>query len=131
MGDISSELTREERVKILKLNIDRMKNEYWLLGIVDIVLNHTAGNSKWLLEHPEAAYNIRDCPHLNAAYVLDRAVNDFSCDYVHKRNMNDCPSAPYINNEGDLRAVLNALQSRVIPNLKIHEFFMFDIPKVI
>ena len=104
-----SALKRDDRIKILKMNIDRLKNEYELLGIVDIVLNHTAGNSEWLLEHPEAGYNTKDCPHLQAAYVLDKAVNNFSCDYVHRRNMNDCPSAPFINNEGDLRAVLNAL----------------------
>ncbi len=79
-----------------------LKKKYGLLGIMDIVLNHTAGNSEWLLEHPEAAYNIRDCPHLTAAYILDKSVNEFSCDYANKKNMADCPSAPYINNEGDI-----------------------------
>jgi glycogen debranching enzyme len=98
-----------------------------LLGIIDIVLNHTAGNSDWLLDHPEAAYNTDDCPHLTAAYVLDRAVNDFSCDFANRRNVDDCPSAPYINNEGDLRAVLNAIGSRVIPRLNINEYFMYNI----
>ena len=72
-------------------------------------MNHTAGNSEWLLEHPEAAYNTRDCPSLTAAYILDRAVNDFSADFANKRNVDDCQSAPFINNEQDLRAVLNAI----------------------
>jgi glycogen debranching enzyme len=72
-------------------------------------MNHTAGNSEWLLEHPEAAYNTRDCPSLTAAYILDRAVNDFSADFANKRNVDDCQSAPCINNEQDLRAVLNAI----------------------
>jgi glycogen debranching enzyme len=120
-------LSRDERISILKRNMDELKNEHGLLSIMDIVLNHTAGNSEWLLEHPEAAYNTKDCPHLTAAYILDKAVNEFSCDYVHKRNMHDCPAAPFINNEGDLQAVIKALQTRVIPRLEIQDFFMFNI----
>ena len=104
--------------------MDELKNEHGLLCITDIVLNHTAGSSEWLLEHPEAAYNTKDCPHLAAAYILDKAVNEFSCDYANKRNMQDCPAAPYINNEGDLQAVINALHTRVITRLEIHDFFI-------
>jgi glycogen debranching enzyme len=80
-----SKMTREEKVQRLKLKVDHLKHEYGLLGIIDIVLNHTAGNSEWLLEHPEAAYNTKDCPHLMSAYVLDRTVADFSADYANKR----------------------------------------------
>ena len=40
-----------ERVKnMLKI----AKEEYGLLSLTDIVLNHTANNTEWLLEHPEA-----------------------------------------------------------------------------
>lgn len=82
-----------------------------MVGIVDIVLNHTAFNSEWLLNHPEAAYNTKDCPHLASAYALDREIANFTEDYI-RRNVSECPSAPYINNEGDLRAVINSLQRR-------------------
>jgi glycogen debranching enzyme len=81
------DLTKDERIKILKHKVDYLKNEYGLLGIMDIVLNHTAGNSSWLPKHPEAAYNTKDCPHLTSAYVLDRAVNDFSADFANNRNV--------------------------------------------
>ena len=30
------------------------KEEYGLLGLIDVVLNHTANDSPWLLDHPEA-----------------------------------------------------------------------------
>lgn len=45
-------LPREERIGQLKEKVDYLKEEYRMLGIVDIVLNHTANNSAWLLEHP-------------------------------------------------------------------------------
>ncbi len=38
-------MNREDRIRTLKVKIDHLKNEYGLLGIIDIVLNHTAGNS--------------------------------------------------------------------------------------
>ena len=52
----------------------QLKSEQGLLGIVDIVLNHTANNSEWILEHPDATYNTDNCPHLYSAWVLDDAL---------------------------------------------------------
>ena len=66
-----------------------MKKEWDMLTIGDVVWNHTADNSPWLLvrdlhnwrqfkqEHPDAGYNLVNSPHLRAAYRLDRALADF------------------------------------------------------
>ena len=102
-------MNRDDRLKILKDKVDYLKQEYGLFSIIDIVLNHTASNSYWLVLHPEAAYNTKDCPHLNSAYILDKALSDFSDDFANKRNVPECPSAPYINNENDLKQVLAAI----------------------
>jgi glycogen debranching enzyme len=101
-------LSREERLKVLKWKVDSLKNNYGLLGIIDIVLNHTANNSEWLLKHPESAYNTTDCPHLTSAYVLDRALADFSYDFS-KCKYKELPFAPYINNESDLKMVISQI----------------------
>ena len=53
--------------------IARMENEHGLLGWTDVVWNHTANNSKWLEEHPEAGYNIETAPWLEPALELDNA----------------------------------------------------------
>lgn len=79
-----------------------------MVGIVDIVLNHTAYNSPWLLEHPSSAYNTKDCPHLASAYALDWALARLSVDFM-ERKLPECPSAPNVNNEGDIRAVMGAI----------------------
>lgn len=43
--------TGTERVKeVLRI----AREEYGLLSLTDVVLNHTANNSSWLIEHPEA-----------------------------------------------------------------------------
>jgi glycogen debranching enzyme len=45
-----------------------------MLSIVDIVLNHTANDSKWIVDHPEATYNTDDCPHLYCAWLFDKMI---------------------------------------------------------
>ncbi|KAI6024074.1 glycoside hydrolase family 13 protein [Pisolithus microcarpus] len=60
--------------KILRI----AKEEYGLLNLTDVVLNHTANNSPWLAEHPEAGYSPSNTPHLNPALELDTAILEFS-----------------------------------------------------
>lgn len=51
-SDVKYELSKEERFERLKSKVSYLKEEYGMVGIVDIVLNHTAYNSQWLLQHP-------------------------------------------------------------------------------
>ncbi|KAI6013923.1 glycoside hydrolase family 13 protein [Pisolithus microcarpus] len=60
--------------KILRI----AKEEYGLLNLTDVVLNHTANNSPWLAEHPEAGYSPSNTPHLSPALELDTAILEFS-----------------------------------------------------
>lgn len=98
-----------------------------MFGIVDIVLNHTAGNSSWIQQHPEACYNIDEVPRLWPAYLLDaelvQMTNDFSQGAVRW-----CPSAPYLNNENDLSQVMVEMTKRARA-LKLYEFFLCEFDR--
>lgn len=52
---------KSEKVGILKEWLGRIKNEWGMLGMIDVVLNHTANNSEWLEDHPEAGTSQAFC----------------------------------------------------------------------
>jgi len=58
--------------------VETMKNDWDTLSLTDMVFNHTATDSPWLLEHPECSYNMINSPHLKPAYLLDRILWHFS-----------------------------------------------------
>lgn len=51
--------------------IAKIRNEWGIASLCDIVLNHTANESEWLLEHPETTYSCFTMPHLRPAFLLD------------------------------------------------------------
>ena len=50
----------------------RLKADHGVFTLCDIVLNHTAFNSEWIKEQPDATYNCANSPHLRPACLLDR-----------------------------------------------------------
>ena len=101
-----------------------------LVSFVDIVLNHTANNSKWILDHPDSGYSTDVCPHLWAAWELDSALQQFSHNFEKKR-VPECPSAPFIGSEKDLGQVMHYIQTKMLDGLRLHEFFLADVNRVI
>lgn len=49
-----SGVKREKKAEIVGSWMKRIRQEWGMLGMMDVVLNHTANNSPWLEEHPEA-----------------------------------------------------------------------------
>ena len=83
----------------------KIRSELGLFGIVDIVLNHTANNSAWIHDHPEACYSTDLIPRLYPAYLLDKTLQEISKEFS-QGNCNFCRSAPYLNNERELDQIV-------------------------
>eukprot|EP00040_Diaphanoeca_grandis_P022413 m.120406 g.120406 ORF g.120406 m.120406 type:complete len:1491 (+) comp28801_c0_seq1:247-4719(+) len=90
-----------------------------LLCVGDVVWNHTASNSIWIAEHPEAGFNLQNSPHLIPAFVLDQGLVEFS-DYLDKTN------TASIETESDVHTMLNTLKSEWLPKLRLWEFFTIN-----
>ena len=67
----------EGTTRVLKV-LQQAREEHGLLSLTDVVLNHTANNSKWLEHHPEAGYSVLNAPHLAPALEIDDVMIEFS-----------------------------------------------------
>src|SRR5271155_5096908 len=101
--------------------INTMERDYDLLGLTDVVFNHTANNSKWLEHHPEAGYNIETAPWLESALELDDALLQYGED-LEKLGM---PTD--IKSEADLSEVVDGIIEHVINRIRLWEYFSVDV----
>jgi len=100
--------------------VSRMEKEYGLLTLTDVVWNHTANNSKWLEDHPEAGYSVETAPWLEAALELDTALLKFGNDLESLGLPTEFPTADH------LVKVMNALRKDVIDGIRLWEFYAID-----
>ncbi len=101
--------------------VARMEREHELLGLTDVVWNHTANNSMWLEEHPEAGYNAETAPWLEPALELDNALLKFSMDL----GILGFPTT--LNNVGDLLKTMDGIKKHVISKIRLWEFYIVDV----
>ncbi|KAK5091353.1 bifunctional 4-alpha-glucanotransferase/amylo-alpha-1,6-glucosidase [Lithohypha guttulata] len=103
--------------------IKKMEDEYELLSLTDIVLNHTANNSEWLQDHPEAGYNVVDCPWLESALAVDDALLGYS------DKLADLGMPTELKNADDLNKVCTGIKEHVIDKIRLWEYFACDVPR--
>ncbi|CAG9819097.1 unnamed protein product [Phaedon cochleariae] len=110
--------------------VSKLRNEWKIVSICDIVLNHTANESKWIQVHPEVTYNCANCPYMRPAYLLDAALHQFSLD-VKKGYYEDKGIPPELNTEEHLNAIRFHFSSSVLEPLNIPQLYICDVNKCI
>ncbi|AAS52408.1 AEL276Cp [Eremothecium gossypii ATCC 10895] len=101
--------------------VGKLHRDYRMLAMTDVVFNHTANNSAWLLEHPEAGYNGETAPHLLAAIELDRQLLQFS------RDLAALGYPTNLRTVDDLLRVLDGIKTHVLSELKLWEYYVVDV----
>lgn len=122
-------LSQEEAFKKLELVVQETER----LGagcMVDVVLNHTAFDSDFVEDHPEATYNLTNCPYLRAAFELDNALHEFTIAVIQKE-IQGLTNKNRIENQKDLTNIMNIIKLQWLPRYKLHEYFQMDITKVL
>ncbi|KAK4992236.1 bifunctional 4-alpha-glucanotransferase/amylo-alpha-1,6-glucosidase [Elasticomyces elasticus] len=101
--------------------VSKMEQEYGLLALTDVVWNHTANNSKWLEEHPEAGYNVETAPHLESALELDTALIKFSSDL-------EALGYPLeLHSVDDLLKIMDGIKTRVLGGTRLWEYYVINV----
>lgn len=103
--------------------VKNLEENHSLLSLTDIVLNHTAHNTEWLHQHPEAGYNLITAPWLEAAYELDTALLELGS----KVKELGLPVNP--QNDEDLLAIMGAVKSKVIADLRLWEYYAINVER--
>ena len=101
--------------------VTRMEHEYGLLGLTDVVWNHTANNSKWLQEHPEAGYNVETAPWLDSALELDNALLDFG------ERLESLHLPTELKSTTDLQSLIDGVQTHVIKGIRLWEYYVVNV----
>ncbi|XP_013910329.1 PREDICTED: glycogen debranching enzyme [Thamnophis sirtalis] len=110
--------------------VEKMKNEWNMLCVTDVVYNHTASNSEWVTQHPECGYNLINSPHLKPAWLLDRALWHFTCKMAAGK-YSDKGLPPLIENDQHLNCIRKIFWDDIFPKIKLWEFFQVDVNKAV
>ncbi|KAM7344638.1 glycogen debranching enzyme isoform 4-T5 [Cochliomyia hominivorax] len=106
--------------------VKKMRQEWGVASICDIVLNHTANESEWLLEHPDATYSCATAPYLRPAFLLDALLAKCGED-IASGALEHVGVPVVINHEHHLEALKYQLHSVYLPKINIHELYQCNI----
>jgi glycogen debranching enzyme len=105
----------------IKKMVKAMESEYGLLGLTDVVWNHTANNSVWLQEHPEVGYNVSTAPWLRSALELDTKLLEFSSKLAQLK----LPTV--LKSVDDLLKIMDGIKVEVIAKLRLWEYYVINV----
>lgn len=107
--------------KDLEKSLKIMNEKHEIFGMTDIVWNHTACDSDWLFDHPEAGYNLENSPHLKVAFELDENILKFSS------NLSSFGLNGELKDENYLLEMMKVFKDRHLPKSRLWEFFVINV----
>lgn len=108
--------------------IRKLRDEWGIASICDVVLNHTGNESEWIVEHPEATYSCHTCPHLRPSFMLDAMLAKVGED-VAKALLELVGVPSVIETEDHINSLRHQLLTVYLPKLNLHEFYQIDVEK--
>lgn len=118
-------LTKKELTTFVQMLFEK----YNLMSVTDLVFNHVALGCPLLREHPEAAYNLVNSPHLRPAFLMDRIIHYFS--KSAGQGLLESVGIPSNINSGHLYVIRQYLLQELLPKYKFHEFVIVDVDAVL
>ncbi|KAI0177104.1 glycogen debranching enzyme [Pestalotiopsis sp. NC0098] len=103
--------------------VTSLEKSHGLLSLTDIVLNHTADNTKWLEEHPDAGYNLTTAPWLESAYILDTKLLEFGSKLQELGYPNEFKSVD------DLEKVMDGIKKHVVAEIRLWEYYALNVDR--
>ena len=116
--------TPSENITTLAAFIKRMEHDLGVLTIADVVWNHTASDTNWLIDHPEAGYHVGNSPHLEPAALLDEALITLT-QHMEAGQVNGVPT--HVQSEKDLSHCFEYFSNSILPPLALWEYYMVDV----
>ncbi|KAK8757967.1 hypothetical protein V5799_004401 [Amblyomma americanum] len=121
---------RTYTMKDMQELVTMMCDEWKILSLTDVVLNHTANETPWIREHPECTYNLANTPHLKPAFLLDVAIHNLTLEIAAgKWESEGIP--PAITLEEHLDALRRVINLNWLPLLELHEFFTINVDSLV
>lgn len=112
-----------EGEKDVQKMVESLEKNHSLLSLTDIVLNHTAHNSAWLLDHPEAGYNLTTAPWLESAYLLDTKLLELGL------RLEKLGLPTELKSVDDLLKIMEAIKKEVIAEIRLWEYYVLDVDR--
>jgi len=122
---ISEGESKKVAIEDIKMFVEKLRTQWKMVSLVDVVWNHTSMDSDWLKSHQYCAYNLKNTPHLRPAYIFDRALFYFSV-MITKGALARFTDGK-VKNESDLNVIKDMLMRTIIPPLMLWEFFQCNI----
>ncbi len=107
-----------------------LHKDWGMLSIVDVVWNHTSFDTPWLIQHPEAGYNLLNSPHLRPAYFLDLTINQFSRE-IAQGKWEGVGIRSKIASDGDIHSICSRFMDTILPRARLSEYFCVDVDAIV